>query len=97
MDDIGIGQAFETALNIYLGLSLVFIVLGSIGLFKLVGSKSSVLAAVLAVVLADLLQCLVPFVLLPMISLYTFPVSLLLTLSYAIFGVTAFFLSRRAP
>lgn len=95
MDDIGLGQAFATAFNIYLGLSLVFLILGSAGLFRMVNSKSSVLAAVLAVVLSILLQGMTPFILLPIVGLNAFAVSLVMMFAYAIFGVTAFFLSRR--
>jgi hypothetical protein len=95
MDDIGIGQALDTAFNIYVALSLVFVMLGSIGLFRLVRSKFGGVAAGLAVALTGLLQTVAPFVMLPVLSLHAFAVSLLITFTYAVFGVTAFFLSRR--
>ena len=74
---------------------LVFAVVGSFGLYKLLSSRRSSAAAVLSIVAFVLVSC---FALAGIFGgfFYGLGMFLLATFGYAIFGLTAIFLSRKA-
>lgn len=94
MDDIGLASAIANALIVYFWLVLLFATLGSVGLYRLLASKSNPLAGILANI-AWIASIVFAFSEVFMHSITGFGAKTLVMFVYAIFGVTAFFISRR--
>lgn len=94
MDDIGLASAIMTALIVYFWLVLLFATLGSVGLYRLLVSRSNPSAGILAII-AWVASLGFTFSEVFMHSITGFGAKTLVMFVYAVFGVTALLICRR--